>query len=107
MEVVYFQLLPLILVLWITVILYGIIKEKNKTYKNVLKHSKRLLIPFVLIILSVVFMPIKLTENNMSVHETKTFEVPVKVVVQETSFLDFQKDNLDTLKQESKIEEPK
>ena len=107
MEVVYFQLLPLILVLWITVILYGIIKEKNKTYKNVLKHSKRLLIPFVLIILSVVFMPIKLTEKNMSVHETKTFEVPVKVVVQETSFLDFQKDNLDTLKQESKIEEPK
>ena len=62
----------------------------------------------VIVLISLIAMPIKITQRNMSVHEENKFDnIPEKVVILEANFESIQNQELNKLKQESKDEEPK
>lgn len=70
------------------------------------KHYKSAVAVIALVIFSMVFQPVKLTQPNISRFEDsgKFDNVPEKVLVQKESFDDFQNSQYDELKKESKNE---
>ena len=72
------------------------------------KHKITIALVFI-IVFSLFFMPIKLTQNNIGVYEDKGRfnDLPERVIVVEKSFEDYQKSNMTQLKKESNNEAPK
>jgi len=101
MEIIFTQLIPLALALWILLILRNIYKAENKV-----KASKWLLLPVSLAVISLAFMPVKITQRNMSAHEdsSKFDNVPEKVIIAEKTFDESQTEQFNKLKKESNNE---
>ena len=73
-------------------------------------YEKWILVGILVLItvISLIAMPVKITQRNMSVHEENKFNnIPEKVVILEASFESIHNQELNKLKQESKDEEPK
>jgi len=73
-------------------------------YKKMYKSSIAIII---IVGFSVVFMPVKFTENNMAVHEgeDRFQNIPEKVVVKDEKFSEYQERNFSNLKNDSKTQE--
>lgn len=92
----FFQLIPLVFI----IVMGFSIQRKNY------KIAWTLVLLFVI---SLFFMPVKLTQNNIGVYESnsKFNDVPKRVVVPSESFKSYQDSNLKKLKKESNNETPK
>jgi len=100
MEIVLSQLVVFFMIVWLLIIATTVIKAEQK---DKLKKAKWFILPIVIIIFSMLFMPVKLTQHNMSVHEENRFNnVPTKVVIEIKSFDESQKTQFNKLKEESK-----
>ena len=96
LEFQYFQLIPLTFFTLIIISIYY-------------KRWKIIIVLSLLMIFSLIFMPIKLTQKNIGVYENKSKfnNLPERIIIKDESFNEYQKSNLSKLKQESKNEEPK
>jgi len=74
----------------------------NNKLKKAKRAAKIIFFFLILMLISVNFTPIKLTEHNMSIHEETKFNPIDKITVKEVNFKTLQTDELNQLKKESK-----
>ncbi len=108
MELHYTVFINLGIFIWILIVIRSVIKV-YPNQKKMIKASKGFILPIFVIILSSQFMPVKLIEKNMAIHEvnTKFNNIPEKVIINETSFSETQEKEFNNLKKESNNEIPK
>lgn len=100
----YYQIPAMIIIIWsgyfIVRLFYFLYKRKlNKA----VKAAKQLATPLILALLMILFMPVKLTEQNMSMHENVIFDNTLpKIEVETIDFEEHQLNQLNQLKKESK-----